>query len=214
LLKKAIGDMKLKEFSKLTGVSTGYLSGLKTGSIKNPPSPDIISKIVNESEERITYRDLMEAAGYITGISEDKPIMSITESMIKLENKRKAINQIVFDFFYQNFDEITIKKPKFNFFRPNMVIYVEDNEKIKCYIDIKPMINDNNRNSTFLIIYGKCAFLELNKNDYYISVTNNEIFYNKMKKYPPKSIKANFLIMLVDIDKEKVVQTDILSSFN
>ena len=65
LLKRAIGSNTLREFSKLTGVSAGYLSRFTACSIDNPPSPEVIKKISLKSEGRVVYRDLIEAAGYI-----------------------------------------------------------------------------------------------------------------------------------------------------
>ena len=67
LSKLAVGGRSLKEFSKLSGLSEGFLSRLTTGKLKSPPTRRSISKLISEKtnpQNGVTISEVMKAAGY------------------------------------------------------------------------------------------------------------------------------------------------------
>ena len=88
LSKLAIGGRSLKEFSKLSGLSEGFLSRLTTGKLKSPPTKRSISKLISEKtnpQNGVTISELMKAAGYPFYVGEKI-----------IENKKNEVPDIVF----------------------------------------------------------------------------------------------------------------------
>lgn len=66
LLVKAQGEhLSLNQFSAKCGISSAHLSRYIRELLPNPPKPNSIERIANCSEGRVSYEELMEAAGYI-----------------------------------------------------------------------------------------------------------------------------------------------------
>jgi transcriptional regulator with XRE-family HTH domain len=65
LIKKAIADDTGKDFADKSGVDRSYLSKFLNQKYTNPPSPEILSKISRASGNRVSYDELMAAAGYL-----------------------------------------------------------------------------------------------------------------------------------------------------
>lgn len=66
LLIRARGDRNNKQYAEDSGVSRAYISGYINKSIDNAPTPEIIKKLANNSDDsNISYEDLMKAAGYL-----------------------------------------------------------------------------------------------------------------------------------------------------
>lgn len=64
LILKAKGDMTSVEFAKKSGVNRTYISKFINEKKSKPPSPDVIKRIAESSQERVDYLDLLKAAGY------------------------------------------------------------------------------------------------------------------------------------------------------
>ena len=65
LSKLAIGGRTLKDFSKISGLSEGFLSRLTTGKLKSAPTKRSLVKLMScKPQNGITLNDVMNAAGY------------------------------------------------------------------------------------------------------------------------------------------------------
>lgn len=64
LLAKAIDDKTISDFSKESNVNRTYLSKYMNEKLDSPPSPEILKSIAN-STNKVTYKELMIAAGYL-----------------------------------------------------------------------------------------------------------------------------------------------------
>ncbi|MBO5475561.1 MAG: helix-turn-helix transcriptional regulator [Bacilli bacterium] len=65
LIEKAQGNKTLNQFALASGVNAGHLSRILNGNFKNPPSPDLLKKIANNSRGEVSYEELLKASGYI-----------------------------------------------------------------------------------------------------------------------------------------------------
>lgn len=63
LLEKAIGNKTITQFAKESGVNRTSISNYLNLNLDNPPNPDILERIANNTED-ITYEEFMAAAGY------------------------------------------------------------------------------------------------------------------------------------------------------
>jgi Helix-turn-helix. len=66
LLINARGDRNNKQYAEDSGVSRAYVSGYINKSIDNPPTPDVIKRLANSAQNKVTYEELMKAAGHIS----------------------------------------------------------------------------------------------------------------------------------------------------
>lgn len=85
ILKNAMGDRSINEYSRQTGVSGAYISRLLRCLILKAPGVEIIKKLAFRAEYGITYEEFMTAAGHL-----DKPYMSVDD-----EIETKHISQLV-----------------------------------------------------------------------------------------------------------------------
>ncbi len=72
LINMAIGEESRNNFCKRAGISAGNLSRIMRG---QRPSPDVLECIANCTQATVTYRQLMEAAGYIDEEMDDIAII-------------------------------------------------------------------------------------------------------------------------------------------
>ena len=66
LLMKAKDDRTLNEFARDTKISPAHISRLIRSMLATPPSPALLEKIAQNSRNKVTYDELLVAAGYIT----------------------------------------------------------------------------------------------------------------------------------------------------
>lgn len=64
LLKKAQGDRQQKTFAQDAGVSIAYMNKALSGKYTKPFMPSILRKIAAASEGRVSFKELLTAAGY------------------------------------------------------------------------------------------------------------------------------------------------------
>lgn len=213
LLKRAIGSNTLREFSKNTGVSAGYLSRFTACSIENPPSPEVIKKISSKSEGRVVYRDLMEAAGYFEEKKDNKEYYSNREFLDKMTKLNNKIRHVVIEYLQENNETILIKKIESFSFNPELIVELSDDNYERWFIRTKAFNIEGPTATKYYEDYGKAACLELKGNDLFLLATNSSFYFYESKKNPPKSLRANYMIMLVDLEKENIIQQEIISKY-
>ncbi|NSW92863.1 MAG: hypothetical protein HPY74_19855 [Firmicutes bacterium] len=64
LLEKAKGDRSINQYALHSGISAAHISRLLREMIDTPPNPDTIRKLTEKAYNRITYHELMVAAGH------------------------------------------------------------------------------------------------------------------------------------------------------
>ena len=64
LLKKAQGKRKQKEFAEAIGMNKTYLNMFFNKKVYQPPTPKFLKKIAAASEDRVSYEEFLESAGY------------------------------------------------------------------------------------------------------------------------------------------------------
>lgn len=77
--------VSLNQIAFYAGVDTGYLSRIRRGLVKNPPSPRILRKLAPQL--RVDYETLLEAAGYLLKPGEDEP-----EDQVLLNRARRELS--------------------------------------------------------------------------------------------------------------------------
>ncbi|AFV02843.1 MULTISPECIES: transcriptional regulator [unclassified Dehalobacter] len=88
LLEKARGDRSNEDYSRDSGVSRAYISNFLNLKRDIPPTPDILKKLAETAYGNVTYRDFMDAAGYLN-------LDEVNKEIITLETKLKEIYEII-----------------------------------------------------------------------------------------------------------------------
>lgn len=65
LLNKSKGNRSLNKFAEDCGIDAGHLSRIMRGIMINPPTPDTLKKIADKAHNKVTYEELMIAAGHL-----------------------------------------------------------------------------------------------------------------------------------------------------
>lgn len=66
LIQKAIGvERSLNQYSSKCGISSAHISRLSRSILEHPPTPQILQKMADASQGRVTYSEFMQACGYI-----------------------------------------------------------------------------------------------------------------------------------------------------
>lgn len=82
LLSKALGDRTTTEYSSQSGVNRTYISKFLNKKMDNPPSPEILKGLADSSQNRVTYTQLMQAAGYIDNDLDLEDISNPVEELL------------------------------------------------------------------------------------------------------------------------------------
>lgn len=89
LILTAIGnDRSLNQYALHCDISSAHISRLSRGLLNTPPTPQILQKMADASQGRVTYSELMEACGYIVSSNE----ISIDDADIAFYNGVKGLN--------------------------------------------------------------------------------------------------------------------------
>ncbi len=204
LLEKAKGDRSINQYANTIDVSSAHISRLLRRLVKSPPAPDTINKFASSAYNGVTYSELMLAAGHI-----DYKIDELSTEKNRLqtiENSKKFFQAILSDLYTRDF-QWSLNKPING--PADLMIEITNWEYSKWYIQIKPFVNS----TTIYNVYGQISCIELST-DIKISIavsSNNEfdLFVNN----PPKSLKANLYVMLVDLNGIRIIKEEQLCQF-
>ena len=139
---------------------------------------------------------------------------SPTERRMELMNLEKRIFQLMLSYLYESDFQWNMQKPDPRMRFPDMVIDIEHEEYSRWLIEFKAY-PESSRGLGLPPhhIYGMIASTELNPRDKFTLVVNNEDAYDMFFRKPPRSLRANFYIMLVDIERGIVVKEEKLCSY-
>ena len=144
LIKDALGQSSITEYSNKSEVNRTYISKIINKKLARPPSPEILKKLATASKGRVSYKDLMAAAGYLDGI---KTVSSSSETnfnkipIVKsFKNKiftqpniqnYKTINQQQSDKQKQFFIEVTKEHLDHNMIKPGSLALIQIDTELK-----------------------------------------------------------------------------------
>lgn len=180
-----------RDFSKKSEINRTYLSQYMNMKLENPPSPDILKKIANNSKGLTTYMELMMICGYITSDNLEernktlKLYKVIRDLKIKVEEKiasteltndEKLVVTKYVDDKFKNIDfnsnqvkQITIFKDIMDKFKEINKIPNIDNKKVYDYCMNKLILKTGNM---IMFIYDSDIYRD------YISSDNFELYEN------------------------------------
>jgi transcriptional regulator with XRE-family HTH domain len=234
LLDKAKGDRSINKYAEECDISAAHISRFLRQMINTPPTPETISKLSSKAYNSVSYRDLMEAAGHIaisntlelddldieTGSNTDSYRQEIgrvspQERRQQYQEIEKKFFQIILSHLYDVDYKWTIQKPEGHSYRPDMIIDIENDEYEKWLIDFKPTIRDRDlMGSMTFLIYGRLASMEIKPTDKITIALNSYKSYDHLFRRPPSSLRANLYVMLIDLDKGKILKEEKLCSYN
>lgn len=139
---------------------------------------------------------------------------SPTERRMELMNLEKRIFQLMLSYLYESDFQWNMQKPDPRMRFPDMIIDIEQEEYSRWLIEFKAF-PESYRGFGLppQHMYGMIATTELNPRDKFTLVVNNEDAYDIFFRRPPRSLRANFYIMLVDIERGIVVKEEKLCSY-
>ena len=154
LIETALGNRSITQYSEDSTVNRTYISKIINESLDNPPSPEILKKLATHSKGRISYKELMVAAGYLrenktnNDLTKVPVIKNIKKHIFNSSNikKYKVINKqdedLAKPFFFKAKDNSMIN----NGIRKNSLILIDKQASIKnkdiiiCTIESKQLI--------------------------------------------------------------------------
>lgn len=204
LLEKAKGDRSINQYANTINVSAAHISRLLRKLVKSPPAPETINKFAGGAYNGVTYSELMLAAGHINDMTEE--ISTENKRIQILENKKKFFNVILSDIFTRDFEwtlNKTIDGPA------DLMLEITNWEYSKWYIQIKSFVSS----TTMYNVYGQIASSGLTT-DIKVSIAVGsqkefDLFVNK----PPKSLRANLYVMLIDLEVGRIIKEEKLSQY-
>lgn len=139
---------------------------------------------------------------------------SPTERRIELMNLEKRILQIIMTYLYESDFQWSMQKPDIRARQQDMILDIQDDEYSRWLIKFKAFPESfRGIGLPPISLYGIIALTELNSKDKYTLVVNNEEAYDMFFRRPPRSLRANIYIMLVDIERGIVVKEEKLCGY-
>lgn len=222
LLEKAKGDRSINQYANETGVSSAHISRFLRQMLEAPPSPETISKLASKAYNEVSYRDLMVAAGHIA-VSEEifeeienkqiKPIpirereiierTSPFERRMQYENLERKFFQFFLSYLYNVDYKWSIQKPEGRMSFPDMTIEIDNEGYNRWYLEFKGSLDERRGMGGLppFHVYGQIASMEFEPTDKFTLAVNNENYYKQFLRRPPKSLRVNVYIMLIDFEK-------------
>ncbi|MBW9174015.1 hypothetical protein K2F43_22960 [Clostridium estertheticum] len=195
LLEKAKGDRSINQYANTINISAAHISRLLRKLVKSPPLPDTISKFASGACNGVTYNDLMLAAGHIDdkteGISTEK------KQTQTVEKEKNFFKVILSDLYTRDFEwslNKTINGPA------NLMLEITNWEYSNWYIQIKPHVTSQ----TIYNIYGQIACIDLTPDTKISVAVGSENEFDLFFSNPPKSLRVNLYIMLIDLNNGNI----------
>ena len=232
LLEKARGKRSINQYANETGVSAADISRFLRQMIETPPSPETISKLSSKAHNNVSYKEFMAAAGHIEidditneqidninpDLHQSKEYVIEQSSPFERRNQYELIEkkffQIVLSYLYDAPFNWNIQKPENKHSFPDMIIDIEHEGYKKWYLEFKGSL-DERRGSILptFHIYGQIATLEFHNSDKFTIAVNSESTYNQLIRRPPKSLRVNLYVMLIDLEHGEVISEEKLCTY-
>lgn len=218
ILEKAKGDRSINQYAIDTGVSGSHISRFLRLMIDTAPYPDTLSKLAIKTENGVTYRDLMVAAGHIVEEQESER-MSFDQMRSLRDTFKKRIRLIILDELLNSSIEWKHVKPEERLSIVDLTLQLENSQYSKWDMCFKlTSISDLTRGvvsrSSFYMLYGQLATRNFSKEDKFSIVFNNKQDYEFILKRCPVSLNINLYAMLIDIENEKIIEETQISTYH
>ncbi len=204
LLAKAKGNRSINQYANTIDVSAAHISRLLRKLVKSPPAPDTINKLAGGAYNGVTYSELMLAAGHIYDKTEE---ISIENKRIQTKENEKKIFQVILSDLYTRDFEWSLNKTSNG--PADLMLEITNGEYSKWHIQIKPFVTSR----TIYNVYGQIASIELTS-DIKVSIavgSKNE--FDLFVSTPPRSLRANFYVMLVDLNSGRIIKEEKLCQY-
>lgn len=204
LLEKAKGDRTINQYANTINISAAHISRLLRKLVKSPPSPDTISKFASDAYNGVTYSELMLAAGHIDDKTEDISTEKIQTQTV--ESEKNFFQVILSDLYTRDFEwslNKTINGPA------DLMLEITNWEYSKWYIQIKPYVTPR----TIYNIYGQIACIDLTPVTKISVVVGSKNEFDLFFSNPPKSLRANLYVMLIDLSSKKITKEEKLCQY-
>ncbi|MCA1031329.1 hypothetical protein LCL95_09855 [Bacillus timonensis] len=222
LLDRAKGERSINNFANETGVSAAHISRFLRQMIVSPPTPETISKFAAKAHNEVSYQDLMVAAGHLARkdeSDENEEINVEKESPRNLRNQTEVLEkkfiQVILADLYERPCKWTVEKPEGRVNRPDMILNIDYEGYTRWYLEFMPLLSHHRHFSSmnYIMRYGRIAMQELSETDKFTIVVNDEEMFNKIKKRPPLSLRANLYLMLIDLEWGKILKEEMLCKY-
>lgn len=213
LLEKAKGSRTITKYAEESGVSASHISRLLRGLLDTAPSPETISKLATKAYNKVSYKDLLNAAGHIEVSTDpeinDSDIQEFSpyrrrELYLELENR---FMQIILSHLNTQDYDWSIQKPRGTTYRPDMMVSINDGESRKWYLEFKVSLS-NQRGPATYHTYGLATSIDLEPTDKFTIVVNSENYYKQFIGAPPKNLRANLYVMLIDLEEGRIIKEE------
>lgn len=209
LLLQAKGERSINRFGEEVDVSPAHISRLSRGKIDTPPSPETINKLSQGARNDVTYNELMLAAGHISMSSDSTDsVDEIIKPNLELE---KAFAQIIVSELFQKDYEWTMEKSRGNGYNPDITIRLKNSDYSTWFIELKSW-NTCKLNNIYQL-YGQISTLDLTPDMKYTVAVDSINVFERILCTPPKLLKANIFLMLIDFKERKVTKEQRLCYF-
>lgn len=205
LLEKAKGDRSINQYANKIGVSAAHISRLLRRLVNAPPSPKTINKFASGAYNGVTYGELMIAAGHIDEKTEE--ISTKQKRTQTVENEKRFFQVILSDLYTRDFEwslNKTINVPA------DLMLEIINWEYSKWYIQINAFVTS----TTIYNIYGQIASIELSPDTKITVAVGSKNEFDLLFNNPPKSLKANLYVMLIDLDSGKITKEEKLCQYS
>lgn len=204
LLEKAKGKRSINQYATEIDVSAAHISRLLRKKIDSPPTPDTINKFAKGAYNGVTYNELMLAAGHINDNAEE----------IHREDKRLKGQEIEKKFFQIIMTDLYSKDFEWNFNKTSngpadLLIEIKDWIYSKWYIEIKPFVNIR----TLVNAYGQISLIEFEEDVKASIAVGSESEFSMFTNNPPKSLRANLYVMLIDVESGVIIKEEQLCQY-
>lgn len=214
LLNKAKGNRSINKYADETNVSVSHISRLLRKLLDSPPTPETISKLASKADNGVTYKDLMIAAGYITGETVEVEY-SPQDRQVAMKQIEENFFQIISTALYKESFQWSIHNIRNERFYPDMVICLEHQQYTRWFLEFKPSLDEDRAflQMNLISLYGKIAMIELEATDKLSVVVNSPKEYENIIQNPPKSLRGNLFAMLIDLDERKIVKEEMICKY-
>lgn len=210
----ARGSRTNTQFSKDTGVSLAHISRLINGKFNSPPSKEIIAKLAAAAENGVTYKDLMEIAGYYS--VEERPespgiskLHKISETLLMGSLRTIKHPWQFLDPAYTEFREVDLSLQLYGATIKlwDFMIYISS-PKVEKLIS-----NSKNRTDKVYRTLGLIACSDIEKDTKFSIVLNDENLFNTYISLRSVDINRTISVILLDLNNFSIVKEQYISYY-
>lgn len=217
LLIKAKAGKKQIDFANEIGVSKGYLCKYLNGRFEKPPVPSTLKKIADHCDNRVSFAELLQAAGY----SPEKYFASSnSNAFLNFDGNLRSYSLSLITTAIDCYMGSTLDRDKMMLtFKEDiyaaMVIFEDKPYSFWQFIPFSPIEDDENSITTReLTNYIGNSILNdpASTKSVYTFVTDSETTYQSLKKMSFPTLISPCSVMLVNTDNNSLIKYSFLKT--